>query len=214
MNFSPACARVLFLLFGGSAYGAACAADPGDPLKGQDNGIASPGPDGSTTVPVEEGSIGVEDASSTPPVQPEGSTTVNEPDSGQTTTTPSEDSSTPMGEPDAAMEAAMTPPEAGSGCAAGAALIPIAYGVNGGNSGNFGTAGPACVQLMGSVKQGWGISNGTGRTVTLTSASGTMGPVDATAYQSLTQTPQAGPDGNVYWNFTAGAYDYCSMYIF
>ena len=76
-----------------------------------------------------------------------------------------------------------------------------------------------CVELMGSVHQGWNISNGQGRMLTVTSAAGTSAAIDSgnsTAIASLSQTPQAGSDGFVYWNFTAetGIVNYTSVYIF
>jgi hypothetical protein len=53
--------------------------------------------------------------------------------------------------------------------------------------------------------------------VTVLSAAGTSGPFAATdgnASAPLPTAPQAGSDGFVYWNFTAGSYAYASMYIF
>jgi hypothetical protein len=84
------------------------------------------------------------------------------------------------------------------------------------NTGNFNASGPVCVQLMGSVHQGWGISNGQGRMVTVVSSAGSSGPVDAsgTLVPPLPAAPQAGSDGYVYWDFTAGSVDYTSLYIF
>ncbi|HXX66263.1 MAG TPA: hypothetical protein VEK07_03725 [Polyangiaceae bacterium] len=111
-------------------------------------------------------------------------------------------------------------PTVGAGCAAGATVIVLTFssGTNG-NTGNFNTTGAVCVELMGSVHQGWGISNGGTRMVTVTSASGTAGPVAASgSLASLPVEPQAGSDGFVYWNFTADnsspPVNYTSIYVF
>jgi hypothetical protein len=70
--------------------------------------------------------------------------------------------------------------------------------------------------MQGSVKMNWGVSNGDSRMVSLTSAAGTAGPVVAVGQPpaGLPMTPQAGSDGFVYWNFTAGSIDYTSMYVY
>jgi len=196
----PAAARlaVLSLFFG--AHAAACAADAGDPLKVEggataevtgepDGGVVGDDASGAGDAPLQDASPSV--GNDAPGVVAESSTPQ---DTGATM-------------PDVVV---------GAGCAAGAVVIVLmpAAGQFTANSGNFDTAGPACVQLMGSVHQGWGLSNEQGRMLTLTSAAGTTGPVDATTYASLPAAPQAGPDGFVYWNFTAGMYDYTSLYVF
>jgi hypothetical protein len=83
------------------------------------------------------------------------------------------------------------------------------------NTGNFMTTAAVCVELQGSVHQGWGISNGQGHMVTVVSGAGSSGPIDASgSLSTLPTAPQAASDGFVYWNFTAGSVDYTSLYIF
>lgn len=79
------------------------------------------------------------------------------------------------------------------------------------NSGNFGTAGAVCVQLHAGVHQGWGVSNGQGRMVTVVGGT-TVGPEDATA--ATGGAVAAGADGYVYFNFTAGSNNYTSVYVY
>jgi hypothetical protein len=135
---------------------------------------------------------------------------------------PAPDTSVEDSAPDdagATPDVASPPPDVGvgAGCASGATVIVLmpAAGQYTANTGNFGTVGPVCVELHGSVHQGWGLSNEQGRMVTLVSATGAQGPVDASgSLSSLATAPQAGADGFVYWNFTAGSVDYTSLYIF
>jgi len=83
-----------------------------------------------------------------------------------------------------------------------------------GSTGNFGTTGSVCVVYQGSVN-GWGISNGQGRLLTVIAAT-TLGPLDAAAADAAGTMPAlgAGSDGFIYWVFTAGADSYASLYIF
>jgi hypothetical protein len=185
---------------------AACAADPGDPSKlTASASTTGPSPEGSSIVPEEDASPITEVDSTVPPT--EASTSTTSPEAGSE---PAEDSSA-----EAEVDGSSSSPEAGAGCSSGATVITVSY--TNANSGNFNTTGPVCVELLGSVKQGWGLSNEAGRMLTLTSAAGAMGPIDATQYTTLTQTPQAGSDGYVYWNFTAETNpmdNYTSLYIF
>jgi hypothetical protein len=197
-------------------YAAACAADAGDPLKVFTQ---------STTAP--DGSIIGEDASDTSDATtpPDDATTAGNdapgtvipPDDGgpptETGTTPVEDTGAPPVD-------AGPPPDVGvgAGCAAGATVIVLMPGASHtANTNNFGTVAAVCVELMGNVNQGWGLSNGQGRMLTMTSAAGTSATIDAGgSIASLPQAPQAGPDGFVYWNFTADtqSVNYTSVYIF
>lgn len=94
-------------------------------------------------------------------------------------------------------------------------MLPDSGSTYSANSGNFNTAGAVCVKLQGSVHQGWGISNGQGRMITVTGSAGTSAAIDASGpLGCLPTAPQAGADGFVYWNFTAGSVDYTSIYIF
>lgn len=79
------------------------------------------------------------------------------------------------------------------------------------NSGAFGTTGAVCVKYRGSVN-GWGLSNGMGRMVTVT-GSATQGPLDGSVGGTL-PAMGAGADGYVYWSITAGQYDYAALYTF
>jgi hypothetical protein len=62
------------------------------------------------------------------------------------------------------------------------------------------------------VHQGWGISNGDGRMVTVVGST-TVGP-EAAAPNVTGGAIAAGMDGFVYWNFTAGSNNYTSVYIY
>ena len=101
-----------------------------------------------------------------------------------------------------------------TGCIPGSTVITIA-GPNG-QSGNFNTPGAVCVQMKSGVAQNWGVSNGDGRMVSVTCSLGTSVAVTATGQppNGAPQAPQPGPDGYVYWNFTAGSPSYTSMYTF
>ena len=101
-----------------------------------------------------------------------------------------------------------------TGCVPGSKVITIT-GPNG-QSGNFNTSGAVCVQMMSAINQNWGVSNGDGRTVSVTCSMGTTVPVTATGQppSGAPQAPQPGPDGWIYWNFSAGSPDYTSMYTF
>jgi hypothetical protein len=199
------------------AYAAACAADAGDPLK-VEGGVTT------QSMGTPDGSIVGDDALSTgdamladesPSVGTDGPTTPPPEDTG---TVMNQDSGTP--ETSTVVDTGGPPPDVGvgAGCAMGATVIVLmpAAGAYTANSGNFNTTGPVCVELMGSVHQGWGLSNEQGRTLTLTSSAGTSAPIDASQYSSLPVAPQAGPDGFVYWNFTAddAGVNYTSIYIF
>jgi hypothetical protein len=195
------------------AYAAACAADAGDPLK-VEGGLTTQSmgtPDGTivgddalgtsdATVADESTSVGADGSMTTPP-EDTGTTMIQ--DSG---TPPIVDTGSP---PDVGV---------GAGCAMGATVIALVLpaGQYTANTQNFGTTGPVCVELMGSVHQGWGLSNEQGRTLTLTSSAGTSAPIDASQYSTLPDAPQAGPDGFVYWNFSAddAGVNYTSLYIF
>lgn len=77
----------------------------------------------------------------------------------------------------------------GSGCKA----------VSGGQSGNFGTTGPACFTVSGSVN-GWGCSNTSGRTVTINGTSVACG-----------STPLPGSSPYTF-SFSGGTYPWASFY--
>jgi hypothetical protein len=188
-------------------YGAACAADPGDPLRTLSDGAPTiaPADAGGPQGPVDTGFY-PDDA----PTGSDGPATV---DNG---VTPVDSGPNDTGAPPPDVGA---PPDVGvgAGCASGATVIVLMpqAGQSTANTMNFGTAGAVCVELHGSVHQGWGVSNGQGRMLTLISATGTQGPIDASgSLSSLAPAPQAGADGFVYWNFTAGTVDYTSVYIF
>jgi hypothetical protein len=196
-------------------YAAACAADAGDPLK--TIGSAITGPDGSI---VGDDASDTTDATTLPP--DDAMTVAN--DSPGTVVPP--DDSGPIvadsgGTPEAAPIVDAGPPPdvgVGAGCAAGATVIVLMPGSgHSANTGNFNTLAAVCVELMGNVNQGWGLSNGQGRMLTLTSSAGTSATIDASgSISSLPQAAQAGADGFVYWNFTAetGTVNYTSVYIF
>ncbi|MGH7435908.1 MAG: hypothetical protein ACRENE_09560 [Polyangiaceae bacterium] len=102
-----------------------------------------------------------------------------------------------------------------TGCVPGSTVFTI-VGPNG-QSGNFNTSSAVCVQMKSGVSQNWGVSNGDGRMVSVTCSMGTSAPVAATASTpppGAPQTPQPGPDGYVYWNFTGGGLSYTSMYTY
>jgi hypothetical protein len=203
-------ARLALLSVIVGAYAAACAADAGDSSKiGSTLTPAGPSADAALAndatsadeSPAYAGSDGqtMEETPTSPPADA-GTAVIEDSSAPETTTLPDTGSS-----PDVGM---------GAGCAAGAVVITLPAGQANSNTGNFGTVGPVCVELMGSVHQGWGLSNENGRMLTLTSSTGTTAPIDATLYASLPAAPQAGPDGFVYWNFTSGTYPYASLYIF
>ncbi len=93
----------------------------------------------------------------------------------------------------------------GAGCATGATVIVMPAN---GQSGNFNTTGPVCVEIHGGVPTKWAVYNGAGRMVTAVGAT-TVGPEDATSASGNAIAP--GPDGFVYFNFTAGSNNYTSM---
>ncbi len=109
---------------------------------------------------------------------------------------------------DASAEAASDATVA-NGCASGATVISL--GACGGTA-PFSTTGPVCVKVKASVVNGWNASNVQGRTVEAQGAS-TQGPVAPTAYGGIPNQPglSAGPDGFVYFNFTAGQVSYSTM---
>jgi hypothetical protein len=102
----------------------------------------------------------------------------------------------------------------GAGCAAGATVTMVTLDATGHGDTAQGlmVAGALCVQVKGSVHQGWGVSNGDGRMLTIVGAT-TAGPFSATT-MSTGGAVTAGPDGNVYFNLTAGSKPYVSMYFF
>jgi hypothetical protein len=204
MKSARSTARLTVLSLIAGAHSAACAADAGDPLKVEGGAVVTMtgGPDAGLGGDESAGNsdASVEDAPMV--VGSDGPGIV------------AFESSAPM-------DAGSTTPDVGvgPGCAAGALVIVLmpAAGQFNANSGNFMTLGPVCVELSGSVHQGWGLSNGQGRMLTLTSGAGTSGPIDASgSLASLPVAPQAGSDGFVYWNFTADTamVPYTSIYIF
>jgi hypothetical protein len=208
MKSVPSTGRVtaLSLLLG--AYAVACAADAGDPLK------VEGGPPATMTGGPDEGLGGDESVASSDASVQDDPMVVDVVVGSDGPGTTGVESSAPM-------EAGAMIPDVGvgPGCADGAQVIVLmpAAGQYNANSGNFMTLGAVCVELSGSVHQGWGISNGQGRMLTLTSAAGMSGPIDASgSIASLPVAPQAGSDGFVYWNFTADTdmVNYTSIYIF
>lgn len=219
------------IFFVPSALFIACAADPGDVLKlgesatSQSTGSVSTtggntgGTTGQNTGGTSTTTTGTETSSPTGGTTSTstGSTSTNTGGNTSTSTESSVSSGPDAGEGDDGGEEGGT--TVGAGCAAGATVIVLTFssGTNG-NTGNFNTTGAVCVELMGSVHMGWGVSNPGTRMVTLTSASGTAGPVAASSIATLPQAPQAGTDGFVYWNFTADnsnpPIDYTSIYVF
>jgi hypothetical protein len=214
----------LWLLVG--AYGAACAADPGDAFKGDAGAKLSASSGASVDGSLLGDGSSQDEYSGTPgsdaPATDDGSV----PDSPVTMTP---DSSGGGAAPDAPMDSpSMVDVGVGAGCAPGAKVITLTLpmGQVTGNTGNFGTAGPVCVQLKGSVNQGWGCPNGQGRMLTMTDSLGTQGPIDgsrcssgytagdASGSMALPDAPKAGADGFVYWNFAAGTVDFTSVYIY
>jgi hypothetical protein len=216
---SPVLAALWLLV----AYGAACAADPGDPLKAIGGGAK--------LSPMLEASVG-EDASlyggeaSTQQDDGGGSPVVDSASGDDGSVLGMDSGGSPPMDASPIMDSPPPPVDVGigMGCAAGATVITLMPpdGSYSANTNNFGTLEAVCVQLKGNVHQGWGISNGQGRMVTVTDASGAHGPVAAngTLFPALPTTPQAGSDGFVYWNFTAeppatsGGITYTSIYIF
>jgi hypothetical protein len=238
--------QIAFLVSG--AVFIACAADPGDVLKLGETAPTNSGTSTGTGTgnPATDGNTGVSSSTDTGSTSPTvtntgtstGTTTENTTDtttgtgtgtgtSTGTTTQNTTGSTTGTGTGTESTTSTTTTSSTstmsmvvGAGCAAGATVIvlTISSGTNG-NTGNFGTTGPVCVELMGSVNQGWGISNGGSRMVTVTSSSGTAGPVaadSATLSPPLPAAPKAGADGFVYWNFTADTtnINYASVYVF
>jgi hypothetical protein len=200
-------ARVAVLSLIVGAYAAACAADAGDPVKVEGGATTA------VTVEPDGGFVGYDaPAASDVSVHADAMYVGNDGNSGSDGPGAMAESSVPQDVGTTILDVGV-----GAGCAAGAVVIVLMPSASqNANSGNFNTAGPVCVELMGSVHQGWGLSNGQGRTLTLTSAAGTSAPIDASAYSSLPVAPQAGSDGFVYWNFSAddAGVNYTSVYIF
>jgi hypothetical protein len=96
-----------------------------------------------------------------------------------------------------------------SGCASGAKVISLSAC---GGTPPFNTTGPVCVKVKASAVNGWNASNIQGRTVVAEGAS-TQGPVAPTNYGGVPDQPglSAGPDGFVYFDFTAGQVSYSTM---
>ena len=208
MKSAPPTARAAALSLLVGACSVACAADAGDPLKVEGGPVATMtgGPD--------EGLGGDESVASSDASVADDPMVVDMVVGSDAPAMTGVESSAPM-------DAGLVIPDVGvgAGCAAGAVVIVLmpAAGAFTANSGNFNTLGPVCVELSGSVHQGWGLSNGQGRMLTLTSGAGTSGPIDASgSITSLPAAPQAGSDGFVYWNFTADTdmVNYTSVYIF
>jgi hypothetical protein len=170
--------------------GVACAADAGDPDKGDGGGATA---DHVGTPPVDGGGsddtfVGTMDTGS--PTQD--STTPEDTSPVEDTSPPPEDTSPPE---DSAPETAT-----GTGCAAGAMVITM---TKTGNSGSFGTTDAVCIEFMGSVN-GWNASNVQGRTVTVTGSATTMPTITAgTLGNQPAESP--GADGFIYWNYTGSA---------
>jgi hypothetical protein len=75
----------------------------------------------------------------------------------------------------------------------------------------FDTTGPVCVTYMGGSITGWNASNVDGRGVTVVgSTTQTLDPIPNTNQPG----EGAGPDGYIYWNFTAGTASYAAMSAF
>lgn len=101
-----------------------------------------------------------------------------------------------------------------TGCADGATVVMMTPTTNQGHSPQFGTTGAVCVELAGSVPQAWGCSGCDGRMVTITTGTMTSKPTAVPANSAVTGMIAAGPDGNIYFNFTAGTYTYAQMYVY
>ena len=218
MGWGPSSMRRAATLAATAAWAASCAADPGDPAKGPVG--SGSGGDARATLEADVDDAGghLEDEAMPPPfdssVGDDSSIAdASVPQADADASVPSGDSAPQDGGSDAS-DAVTTTMEAGAGCDPGVLAITLPAGATNANTGNFGTVGPVCVQLKGSVAMAWNVSNGSGRTVRVTSASGTSPPQDASAASFTPAAPQAGPDGFVYWNFSAGAYTYASMYIY
>jgi hypothetical protein len=192
-----------------SAWIAACAADVGDaskvsnPLSGSNDGSPSSSDTGAPP--------GFFDQTS-PPSSGDGST-----NSGDSTSPSSQDTGSP-GETSAPVDSPVNPPDGGpvdtgppppppTGCAADAGVIAMPATKN---SGNFNELGAVCVTYIGNIN-GWQASNTVGRSVTV---------VGATT-QTLATIPNenqpglnAGADGYIYWNYSAGTENYTSMSVF
>jgi hypothetical protein len=221
-------AGCMFALIGtATCMGAACAADPGDPLKTPNSPDSGGSAGSSGTVSGAASGSGAATGSGSPSGSGSGSASGSGTSSGSGSGSDAgsgsdvdsgSGSASGSGSGSADVDSA---PEVGvgAGCAAGTTVITLTVNAQfNGNTGNFKTLAAVCVQLHGSVHQGWGISNGQGRMVTLISATGTSGPVDASSSSPFPTlpAPQAGSDGFVYWNFTADTanVDYTSIYVF
>jgi hypothetical protein len=77
-------------------------------------------------------------------------------------------------------------------------------------SGSFGTTGAVCVTYMGNIT-GWQASNVDGRSVTVVgSTTQTLATIPNANQPGL----NAGADGYIYWNYSAGTETYTSMSVF
>lgn len=198
------------------AVAAGCAADPGDPLK-VDAGTTTAFGSDDTGPPIDDGLDGAAYSSSSSGGG-SGTTSGGSSSAGPGDDGSNDDASSGSASGGAELDATLDV-TIGPGCGDGGEAVLVlspAAGSYTANTGNFMTTGPVCVELQGSVHQGWCVANGQGRTLTLTSASGVQGPVDASAgcFPGLPAAPQAGSDGFVYWNFTAGDNNYTSLYIY
>jgi hypothetical protein len=72
---------------------------------------------------------------------------------------------------------------------------------------------PVCVTLKGSVPAGWNASNVADCNVTVTGGGATQTLTGVAAAGNQPAMP-AGSDGFVYWNFTAGCWNYGSVQCF
>jgi hypothetical protein len=88
--------------------------------------------------------------------------------------------------------------------------VPLSGGQ--GNSNTFGTADAVCVIIEGSVVSGWSIVNPDSRRVIIVGAT-TLGPLSTWVDQTGGAIP-AGPDGRVYFNFSAGADGYTELLVY
>ncbi len=190
-----------------SAYLIACAADPGD--------AAKTGNGGGTTSP----SVAPSSSSSSSAMLTQGyGSSLSTTTTSSLSTPMSRSSSASMslsGSSSASSSSASSDagPSVGAGCAAGATVIMMTLSGTNGQSGNFMTTGAVCVQLMGSVHMAWGVSNCQGRSLTITGAT-TSGPTTLVGNDTASGAIAAGPDGFVYFNFSAGANSFASLYVY
>jgi hypothetical protein len=74
----------------------------------------------------------------------------------------------------------------------------------------FDTTGAVCVTYEGNI-DGWGADSAEGRSVTVVGATTqTLTPIPMGDQPGL----DAGADGYIYWNYSAGTFNFTSMYVF